>query len=118
MDLSALAEKWREEASGYERDGAQVDGAKLLRRVAGELEANAAAERLETVTLEEAEAIGGYSYSHLQHLVADGTLPNAGRPGAPRLYCRDVPRKPGHGVERVAPASPLREWFDDAVRTA
>lgn len=114
--LEALADRWREEADTLRSHGAEPQAA-TLEDCAEELEAAAAAEHLRTVTLEEAEEIGGYSYSHLQHLVADGTLPNAGRAGAPRLRLQDVPRKPGHGSDRPEPSPDTSrgEWLAAAV---
>lgn len=115
--VEALPGRWRDEAELLRECGA--DGqADTLERCAGELETGIAAQRLDAVTLEEASAIGGYSYSHLQHLVADGDIPNVGRPGAPRIRRCDVPRKPGHGSERPGPSSSRREWLAGAVETA
>ncbi|MDZ7779943.1 MAG: hypothetical protein U5R14_08420 [Gemmatimonadota bacterium] len=51
--------------------------------------------KLREVTLEEAAQLGGYSYSHLQHLVARGDIDNVGTKHAPRIRVVDVPRKPG-----------------------
>ncbi len=45
------------------------------------------------LTLTEAAATSGYSADHLGHLVREGKIPNAGRPGAPRIALRDLPRK-------------------------
>lgn len=113
----ALPDRWRDEAKTLQAHAAEGQ-ATTLERCAEELEAATAARRLDTVTLEEAEEIGGYSYSHLQHLVADGTIPNAGRPGAPRIRRSDVPRKPGYGSERPGPSGSRREWLAAAVETA
>ena len=43
----------------------------------------------------------GYSADHLGRLVRDGKIPNAGRPGAPRIARSHLPRK------TQAPATPL-----------
>ena len=43
----------------------------------------------------------GYSADHLGRLVRDGRIPNAGRPGAPRIARSHLPRK------TQAPATPL-----------
>lgn len=64
---------------------------------ADELEAATAAARIEAVSLEEAAEAGGYSYSHLQSLVAKGEIDNLGQKGSPRIRRCDVPIKPGHG---------------------
>lgn len=95
--LGELATRWRGEARSLRRYGAE-SLADAAEHHADELDSAAAAQELHTVTLEEAEAIGGYSYSHLQRLVSDGTIPNAGSAGRPRILRRDVPVKPGHNA--------------------
>ena len=45
----------------------------------------------EELTLEEASRLGGYSVDHLRRLVNDGTVPNAGVKGRPRIRVADVP---------------------------
>lgn len=93
--VSDLIQEWREEAEPLRRYGAD-SLAQAAEQHAEQLEAALDARQLNTVTLEEAAELGGYSYSHLQRLVDDGTIPNAGRKGAPRIFWKDVPRKPGH----------------------
>lgn len=112
--LAELAARWRERADEREREGALVPAARLYRRIAEELEAAMASQRLQAVSLEEAANMGGYSYSHLQHLVADGEIPNVGEEGAPRIRRCDVPRKPGHGANR--PGKTKGELLDEDVR--
>jgi hypothetical protein len=55
-----------------------------------ELQASDAGELL---TLDEASARSGYSADHLARLIRRGTIPNAGRPHAPRIRASDLPRK-------------------------
>lgn len=111
--LEALAQGWREEAETLRSAGAN-SLAKLSDRHATEVEAADGARRFDPLTLEEASEIGGYSYEHLQRLVADGKLANAGVKGSPRIYRRDVPRKPGHGSER--PSRPKLSIVEDSIR--
>ena len=47
------------------------------------------------LTLQEAADLSGYSADHLGRLVREGKIPNAGRPKAPRIARRDLPRKTG-----------------------
>lgn len=94
--LAELAANWRDDAERF-RDYGANRLARTCEKHADELEAASAARQLDAVTLEEAAEIGGYSYSHLQHLVADDTIPNVGSKGSPRIRRRDVPVKPGHG---------------------
>lgn len=47
------------------------------------------------MTLTQAAEVSGYSDDHLGRLVKDGIIPNAGRPGAPRIRRGSLPRKAG-----------------------
>lgn len=94
--LRALAATWRRDSAILRKRGASAQ-AEVLESVADELEAATAAARIEAVSLEEAAEIGGYSYSHLQSLVAKGEIENLGQKGSPRIRRCDVPIKPGHG---------------------
>ena len=94
--LGDLTARWRSEALMFRRYG-EERLAIACETHADELEAAAGAERTEAVTLEEAADASGYSYSHLQHLVANGEIDNVGEKGSPRIRRCDVPRKPGVG---------------------
>jgi excisionase family DNA binding protein len=99
--LEALAAAWREQAARYEADG--QPGAALLRRVAGELEAAVRALAIEALTLREAAAELGLSYSTVQRKVATGELPNAGTTHRPRVRRCDLRRRgPTGGPDLVA----------------
>ena len=91
-----LASRWREEAELFRSYGASLL-ATAFEKHAEDLESALGSWNLEGVTLEEAAKIGGYSYSHLQHLVADGKVENVGEKHCPRIRRRDVPCKPGRG---------------------
>ena len=64
------------------------------------------------LTLTEA-AVGGescYSAAHLGRLVPEGKVPNAGRPGTPRIARGDLPHEAGALAEsRLAAKPSLRE---------
>ena len=62
-----------------------------------------------TLTLTDAAKESGYSTDHLGRLVRDGKIPNAGRPGAPRVALRHLPRKTGAATPRLAAKPSLRE---------
>lgn len=94
--LQGLVDRWRAEAAVFRTYG-EDRLALACERHAGEVEDALQAARVEAVTLEEAADIGGYSYSHLQHLVAEGQLENMGEKGSPRIRRCDVPRKPRGG---------------------
>jgi hypothetical protein len=63
-----------------------------------------------SLTLQEAARESGYSADHLRHLVATGTIPNAGRRGRPRVRRGDVPTRPGN------PHPPAYDAAADALR--
>ena len=91
--LQALAAHWRQEAGMYRRRGLKPQ-ARMVESLAAELERELHAWLTEPLTLTEASAESGYSYDHLQHAAADGSIPNAGGEGAPRIRRCDLPRKP------------------------
>ena len=104
MDLSRLrdlADRWREEAGGYERDGALVKAEVLLRRVADELTEALDAWWLEELTLEQAASELNKSYDTVQRQVATGDLPNRGRKGRPRVHRADLYGEVRQGVDRL-----------------
>jgi hypothetical protein len=88
--LYGLVERWREDARGLHKNRA-VHQAELLEDRARMLAEEIAAWENEPLTLRDAEAESGYSYSTLQQYLANGTLPNAGSPGRPRVRRRDLP---------------------------
>ena len=90
--LSTLSEEWRRRAETLRRYGGEAPAAALE---ACALELDAALRRHDhaILTLTEAAEESGYSASHLGRLVREGTIPNAGRPGAPRIALKDLPLK-------------------------
>jgi len=92
--LESLAQTWLEEAETLERYRDER-GAELCRLHARELQEAMRNGLDEVYTLSKAAELSGYSEDHLRHLVADGTIPNAGRKGAPRIRRADLPVKPG-----------------------
>ena len=69
--------------------------AAALETCAAELEEEVRRVSSEPLTLQEAAELSGYSADHLGRLVREGTIPNAGRPKAPRIARRDLPRRSG-----------------------
>ena len=94
--LDALVDEWRSRSGEFRRMGLSQP-ADQMDAMAADLEAEIAAWLEEVLTLEQAATESGYSYKHLQELVADDTIPNAGKPGAPRILRCDLPVKPGGG---------------------
>lgn len=112
--LEKLADRWRREADVLRSYGAERLAA-ACEEHADQVEAASAARRLDAVTIQEAHEIGGYSYSHLQHLLADGTIENVGTKGDPRMRRSDVPIKPGHS-RRGASSRSKAEIVEERVR--
>jgi len=92
--LEQLAGQWRAHAQELRSWGGDAS-ATALERAAADLEAALAREQDALLTLEQAAQESGYSADHLRHLVAEGTVPNAGRRGAPRVRRGDLPTRPG-----------------------
>lgn len=94
-----LARLWRSKAEDLRRYGAEHAVA-TLEACADDLEEWCREWDLEALTLEEAARESGYSHDHLSRLLRNGTLPNAGESGSPRIHRRNLPRKPGHTAGR------------------
>ena len=72
------------------RHGAEPQ-AELVETHAAELERAVAEWQNEPLTLREAAEEGGLAYSTLQTYLSHGILPNAGKPGRPRIRRCDLP---------------------------
>jgi len=90
--VEGLPADWRKQAKALRRYGGETP-AVALDRCADDLEATLVERDETTFSLVEAARESGYSADHLGRLVRDGKIPNAGRPGAPRIARRDLPRK-------------------------
>ena len=90
--VKGLPGTWRRRAKALRRYGSEPP-AVALERCAAELEDTIAERDETTFSLVEASRESGYTADHLGRLVRDGKIPNAGRPGAPRIARRDLPRK-------------------------
>lgn len=101
--LRGLTDRWREEADRYERDGALVQAAVLLRRVGDDLTEALNHWWMQELTLEEAADERGLAYDTIQRRVASGGLPNVGRKHRPRVRRKDLYRKDavGNGDDRI-----------------
>lgn len=91
--LDELVVRWREDAERLRAYGHEAT-AQACDRHADQLEQAWCNWYLEGLTVSEAAEESGYSESRLYDLVAEGAVPNAGRPGAPRIRRCDVPRRP------------------------
>ena len=90
--VRSLPATWRRRAKALRRYGVETP-ATALERCAEELDATLVEKDETTYSLVEASRESGYSADHLGRLVRDGKIPNAGRPGAPRIARQDLPRK-------------------------
>jgi hypothetical protein len=89
-----FAAKWTAEAEAMRQRGALVNGAALIEEVLQDFDSAVGDYGDQPLTLTEASRESGYSLDHLGLLIRQGTIPNAGRPHAPRICRRDLPRKP------------------------
>ena len=106
--IEILPDIWRGQAEALRRYGGETP-AVVLDRCAADLEATLRELDETTLSLTQAARESGYSADHLGRLVRDGKIPNAGRPGAPRIARRHLPRKTGAGKPRLAAKPSLRE---------
>ena len=90
--VESLPVAWRKRAKALRRYGGDTP-AVALDRCADDLEATLRERDETTLSLVEAARKSGYSADHLGRLVRDGRIPNAGRPGAPRIARAHLPRK-------------------------
>ena len=83
---------WRKRAKAFRRYGGKRPAA-ALETCAASLETALRDRDETTLSLTEAARESGYTADHLGRLVRDGRIPNAGRPGAPRIARVHLPRK-------------------------
>lgn len=91
--VADLAATWRAIAAELRRSAAAEGAARALERAAHDLEDALRREADETLSLQEAARVSGYSADHLARLVRQGKIPNAGRRNAPRVRRGDLPHK-------------------------
>lgn len=103
---AALAARWREDAHVLRRYGAG-SRARMLERMAGELEETIAGGGDEIVDLSRAVALSGFTRGHLRRLMHDNKLIPAKHNGREPLFrVSDLPRKPGHSAAASRPRTP------------
>ena len=96
MTLRGMREKWasrRQEGADF---NARVDLTTVCEAVLQDIDNLLAHQESEVLTLPEAERLSGYSKEHLGRLIRNRKIPNAGRPGSPRIRRADLSIKPGH----------------------
>lgn len=115
--LASLLTLWERDAAALDRRG-DGRGAALLRQCVAETRAAIETAADEVLTLSEAALVSGYSADHLRHLVADGTIANQGRKGAPRVRRGDLPARPAAGKGSAATSSGSYDLDADVARLA
>lgn len=96
MLVSALPTDWRARATELERYAPAA--AQAFRDAADQLE-GALQAPVDSVSINEAASLGGFSADRIQKLVASGRIENVGRKGKPRIRRQDVPIRPGHAAK-------------------
>ncbi len=92
---AGLAARWREDAEVFRRYGA-AGRARMLERMAAELERTTRGDEAARVDLSTAADLSGFSRSHLRRLIRTGKLPaTEGETGDPLVRVSDLPRKAG-----------------------
>lgn len=93
MTRDELFARWQARRAEWKRFGVHVEGAVLADEVLADLALLERSEGDEILSLAAASSESGYSKDHLARLIRQGTIANAGRPNAPRVRRRDLPRK-------------------------
>jgi len=96
--LARITTRWRRDAEILHRRGGDEQAA-VLESCVADLEEEARTYSLEALTVGQAANESGYSYGALQKMVSEGTIPNVGKKGAPRIRRGDLPKKPGSSHE-------------------
>ena len=108
MTRDEVIARWQRQREEWKRYRAIVDGAAVADEFLADLAAIEASELDEVLSLPAAARESGYSRDHLARLVREGKIRNAGRPNAPKIRRRDLPRKapslpspPSEDISRV-----------------
>ena len=98
MNPKDLPQAWCEQAKHLRQLGAEGQAC-TFEHCAKQLEGAFSSYADEKLTVAEAAVATGYSEDSLRNLLRKGTIPNAGRPNAPRIRRADLPLKPGHRAD-------------------
>ena len=94
-----LLQLWQQRADFLHQYG-DPNSARIWRTAAVELERALEAFGAETLTVDEAAKVTGYTPDYIRKQIAAGDLPNAGRKNAPRIRRADLKAKPHGGRGR------------------
>ena len=107
---TTLSSRWRIRAKLF-RDHAEEPVARAYEKCATELDEALQEQDERLLDLQEAAELSGYSADHLGRLVREEKIQNAGRPGAPRIRIKDLPRK----ISEVLPAADTFDHLPSAT---
>ena len=106
---SQLPSLFRNRAQMLRNDHGIVEPARSIEWCAEKLEQALQEQANQLLNLQEAADLSGYSADHLGLMVRDVDIPNAGRPGAPKIRLKDLPRKANKNLPEVATEPVTRE---------
>ncbi len=109
MTPTELPAAWRTRAGELRRWAAAEGAAVALEQAAGELEQALRDAADEVLDISQAAAEVGYAPDTIRHLLAAGELPNAGRPGRPRIRRADLPPRKGRRAGRRGQYDPVAD---------
>jgi hypothetical protein len=98
--ITEIIARWSAREAEWSRLGASVNGSALAAEVIADLEKIAASDGGDELTLTAASTLSGYSTDHLSRLIREGSIPNAGKKGSPRIRRADLPIRP-KGIAKV-----------------
>lgn len=94
MGRDELLAKWERRSADFRAVAAKVDAAAICQQFVADLEALAAENDDDWVSLPQAAAFSGYSKQHIRRMINGGQLRAVGERKARRVRLRDLPRKP------------------------
>ncbi len=94
MTRDEVLDRWRARQAEWTALGVSLSGEKIATEVLKDMESLLDAEGSEPLRLTEAARRTGYRADYIGRLIRDGKVPNAGRPKAPLVRLRDLPKKP------------------------
>jgi len=93
MTRDEILDRWRARQAEWTALDVSLSGERVAAEVLRDMEALLDGEGSEPIGLREAARRTGYTADHIGKLVRDGKIPNAGRPKAPLVRLRDLPKK-------------------------
>jgi len=93
MTRDEILDRWRARQAEWTALCVSLSGEKIATEVLKDMESLLDAEGSEPIRLTEAARRTGYRADYIGRLIRDGKVPNAGRPKAPLVRLRDLPKK-------------------------